>query len=177
MCVARRWDTLDIHTVLVPKMGTVWEYQWEYTDLDNGQVKLYPFWLTRSEGLRSQTLTEAWGRCLNHTRRERVGPPEWREAFKVKPSGVKPLPEFEPPMHGELVELYRRERDPDVRRVILEVVRARRVMAEIEHLVTIIRREYGDGLVAMNLLRCLAQNERWRAGDFGNSKAGGNPGK
>ncbi|VWC39762.1 hypothetical protein BLA23254_06875 [Burkholderia lata] len=158
-------------------MGTVWEYQWEYTDLDSGQVKLYPFWLTKSEGFRSDRLTEGWGRCLAHTRRERVGPPEWREALKVKPYGTRPLPEFEPPMHGELVDLYRRERDQDVRRVILEVVRARRVMAEIEHLVAIVRREYGDGLVAMNLLRCLAQNERWRVGDFGDSKKGGKSGE
>ncbi|KVR89539.1 hypothetical protein C3743_39445 [Burkholderia contaminans] len=149
-------------------MGTVWEYQYEYTDLDNGEVKLYPFWLTEAEAGHCQTLLENdFGRKLKHTRRERVGPPAWREAYKVKPHGIKTLPEFDSPMHAELVELYRRERDPDVRRVILEVVRARRVMGEIEDLFRVIRNEYKDKLVAMNVLRCLIQNERWRVGEFG----------
>ncbi|WP_181437220.1 MULTISPECIES: hypothetical protein [Burkholderia] len=67
-----------------------------------------------------------------HTRRKRVGEPEWRDAHKVEPCGIKALPEFHFPMHGELVALYRHARDPDVRRVILEVVRARRVIGEIE---------------------------------------------
>nr|WP_240691016.1 hypothetical protein [Burkholderia cepacia] len=101
-------------------MGTVWEYQYEYTDLEDGKVKLYPFWLTETEAGNCQTLIENdFGRKLQ--RRERVGPPAWREAYKVVPYGIKTLPEFDSPMHSELVELYRRERDPDVRRVILEV--------------------------------------------------------
>ncbi|MBO1859276.1 hypothetical protein J4G52_37610 [Burkholderia cenocepacia] len=157
-------------------MGTVWEYQYEYTDLDDGKVKLYPFWLTETEAGSCQTLIENdFGRKLK--RRERVGPPAWREAYKVAPSGIKTLPEFDSPMHSELVELYRRERDPDVRRVILEVVRARRVMGEIENLFRAIRDEYKDKLVAMNVLRCLIQKERWRVGgEFGgasNVKANG----
>ncbi|MBN3744808.1 hypothetical protein G3N96_05075 [Burkholderia sp. Se-20373] len=147
-------------------MGTVWEYQYEYTDLDDGKVKLYPFWLTVAEAGHCQTLIENdFGRKLK--RRERVGPPAWRDAYKVEPHGVKTLPEFDSPMHSELVELYRRERDPDVRRVILEVVRARRVMGEIENLFRAIRDEYKDKLVAMNVLRCLIQKERWRVGEFG----------
>ncbi|MBR8085602.1 hypothetical protein KDX23_22970 [Burkholderia vietnamiensis] len=146
-------------------MGTVWEYQYEYTDLDDGKVKIYPFWLTEAEAGHCETLLENdFGRKLKNTRRERVGPPAWREAFKAKPGGIKPLPEFDSPMHAELVELYRRERDPDVRRVILEVVRARRVMGEIENLFRTIRDEYKDKLVAMNVLRCLIQKERWRVG-------------
>lgn len=144
-------------------MGTVWEYQYEYTDLEDGKVKLYPFWLTETEAGNCQTLIENdFGRKLQ--RRERVGPPAWREAYKVVPYGIKTLPEFDSPMHSELVELYRRERDPDVRRVILEVVRARRVMGEIENLFRAIRDEYKDKLVAMNVLRCLIQKERWRVG-------------
>lgn len=154
-------------------MGTIWEYQYEYTDLDDGKVKLYPFWLTEAEAGQCQTLIENdFGRKLKNTRRERVGPPAWREAYKVEPIGIKPLPEFDSPMHAELVELYRRDRDPDVRRVILEVVRARRVMGEIEDLYRAIRNEYKDALVAMNVLRCLLQKERWRVGgDFGGGSA------
>ncbi|SEU40178.1 hypothetical protein SAMN03159335_06221 [Burkholderia cepacia] len=150
-------------------MGTVLEYQYEYTDLDDGKVKLYPFWLTEAEAGQCQTLIENdFGRKLKNTRRERVGPPAWREAYKVEPIGIKPLPEFDSPTHDELVELYRRERDPDVRRVILEVVRARRMMGEIEDLFRVIRNEYKDKLVAMNVLRCLLQKERWRVGgEFG----------
>ncbi|MFJ6059141.1 hypothetical protein ACIQHE_21800 [Burkholderia vietnamiensis] len=144
-------------------MGTVWEYQYEYTDLDDGKVKLYPFWLTEAEAGNCLKLIENdFGRKLK--RRERVGPPAWRDAYKVEPYGLKTLPEFDSPMHSELVELYRRERDPDVRRVILEVVRARRVMGEIENLFRAIRDEYKDKLVAMNVLRCLIQKERWRVG-------------
>lgn len=153
-------------------MGTVWEYQWEYTDLDDGQVKVYPFWLTPGEAGCSQTLIEGgFGRKLKHTRRERVGEPEWRKALKVAPSGIRPLPEFESPLHRELVDLYRRERDPDVRRVILEIVRVRRVLGEIEHLVATIRQEYGDKLVAVSWLRCLVQQERERVGEFGGASA------
>ncbi|MBR8426192.1 hypothetical protein [Burkholderia cenocepacia] len=150
-------------------MGTVWEYQYEYTDLDDGKVKLYPFWLTPAEAGQCHTLLENdFGRRLTPTRRERIGPPAWREAYKLEPRGIKPLPEFDSPMHAELVALYRRERDPDVRRVILEVVRARRVMGEIEDLYRTIRAEYKDALVAMNVLRCLLQKERWRVGgEFG----------
>ncbi|CAJ6622693.1 Uncharacterised protein [Burkholderia pseudomallei] len=150
-------------------MGTVWEYRYEYTDLDDGEVKLYPFWLTPAEAGQCQTLLENdFGRRLQHTRRERIGPPAWRDAYRVEPSGIKPLPEFESPMRAELVALYRRHRDPDVRRVILEVVRARRVMGEIEDLYRAIRNEYKDALVAMNVLRCVLQKERWRVGgDFG----------
>ncbi|WP_412530595.1 hypothetical protein [Burkholderia lata] len=88
----------------------------------------------------------------------------------MEPSGVKPLPDFDSPTHAELVELYRRDSDPDVRRVILEVVRARRVLGEIEDLFRIIRAEYNDSLVAMSKLRCLIQSERWRVGgDFGSA--------
>ncbi|WP_321944796.1 hypothetical protein [Burkholderia cenocepacia] len=167
---------LYIHTVSVSKMGTVWEYQYEYTDLDDGKVKLYPYWLTEAEAGQCQTLIENdFGRKL--MRRERVGPPAWREAYKVEPCGIKTLPEFDSPTHSKLVELYQRERDSDVRRVILEVVRARRVMGEIENLFRIIRGEYKDKLVAMNVLRCLIQKERWRVGgEFGgasNVKANG----
>ncbi|WP_041494489.1 hypothetical protein [Burkholderia sp. KJ006] len=148
-------------------MGTVWEYQWEYTDLDDGQVKVYPYWLTETEAGNCVSLIEHdFGRKLAHTRRARVGPPEWREANKVKRSGVTPLPDFDPPTHAELAELYRRERDPAVRRVILEVVRDRRVMGEIEGLFRIIRDEYKDSLVAMSTLRCLIQRERWRVGEI-----------
>jgi len=149
-------------------MGTVWEYQWEYMDLDTMEVKVYPFWLTPAEaGYTPELIQFDGGRKLLHTRRERVGPPAWREAYKIEPDGTKQLPEFESPLHDELVELYRRERDPDIRRVILEVVRARRLMGEIDDLFQAIRAEYKDGLVAMYKLRCLLQNERWRVGEFG----------
>ncbi|KVW77428.1 hypothetical protein [Burkholderia ubonensis] len=148
-------------------MGTVWEYQWEYTDLDDGQVKVLPVWLTNVEAGHSQTLIENPSRRLFRTRRERHGEAEWRELVKSKPSGVKPLPEFDSPAHSELVALYRRERDPDVRKTILEVVRVRRVMKEIERLTATIRAEYGDRLVALHMLRTLLRNEQRRAGEIG----------
>ncbi|WP_175785291.1 hypothetical protein [Burkholderia ambifaria] len=146
-------------------MGTVWEYQWEYTDLDSGEVKLYPFFLTSAEAGHTPELIQFdGGRKLQHTRRERVGPPAWREAYKVEQRGIRPMPDFDSPLHAELVALYRRERNPDVRRVILEVVRARRVIVEIDELFRVVRAEYKDGLVAMYKLRCLLQKERWRVG-------------
>lgn len=114
-------------------MGTVWECLWEYLYLDTMEVKLYPYWLTPSEAGHIRVLVEFdGGRKLLHTRRERVGPAAWLEACKVEPYSVKPLPEFDSPIRSELVALYRRERDPDVRRPILEIVRARRVMGDIE---------------------------------------------
>ncbi|HHV7523747.1 TPA: hypothetical protein ACUNF5_005272 [Burkholderia orbicola] len=136
-------------------------------DLDTGEVKLYPFWLTTAEAGHTPELFQFdGGRKLLDTRRERVGPPAWREAYKVKPSGIKPLPEFDSPMHADLVALYRRERDPDVRNVILEVVRVRRVMSEIGKLTATIRSEYGDKLAALYMLRKLLREEQLRTGEI-----------
>ncbi|WP_155638516.1 hypothetical protein [Burkholderia cepacia] len=136
-------------------------------DLDTGEVRLYPFWLTTTEAGHTPELIQfEGGRKLLHTRRERIGEPAWREAYKVKPSGIRPLPDFDSPAYSDLVELYRRERDPEVRRVILEIVRVRRVMAQIAELTAIIRSEYGDELVALFTLRTLLREEQQRTGEI-----------
>ncbi|WP_321820901.1 MULTISPECIES: hypothetical protein [unclassified Burkholderia] len=161
-------------------MGPVWEYQWEYTDLDDGQVKLYPFWLTVAEAGYSMTLIENEARRLKHTRRERVGPPEWREKIKGKPSGLRALPSFDSPQDGELRELWWRVPDPDVHRAILEIVRVRRVIGDIAGLCETIRgewtREVGGGLVAIHALRMLLARERRRTGEVGGKSGGAAPG-
>ncbi|MGU7773757.1 hypothetical protein ACV229_26685 [Burkholderia sp. MR1-5-21] len=148
-------------------MGPVWEYQWEYTDLDDGKVKTLPYWLTDAEAGYSTTLLQNDARRLTHTRRERVGPPEWRAMVAAKPSGIKPLPEFDSLQEDELRELWRRVPDPDAHRAILEIVHARRVMGEIEKLVAVIRAEYGDKLVAIYKLRSLVKDERRCTGEIG----------
>ncbi|WP_155648319.1 hypothetical protein [Burkholderia cepacia] len=80
---------------------------------------------------------------------------------------VLPRLEFDAPTDRELRDLWRANRDPLVRRVILEVVRGRRKMKEIKGLVAIVRAQYGDSLVAMNSLRILVKDELLRAGEMG----------
>jgi predicted RNA-binding Zn ribbon-like protein len=81
------------------------------------------------------------------------------------------LPSF-PPFHiDELRELYARHAEPEVRRLILEVERSRRVLAEVEYLRGVIdqawQADVGGHLVALYKLRLLLQQERERNGGLG----------
>ncbi|WP_175920407.1 hypothetical protein [Burkholderia pyrrocinia] len=138
-------------------MKSRWAYIWEYTDLESGERRrtYVPVTAAEFQPLTGQFLDESDARAIEETKVDRnvVGyvNPDRRRTPK--------MPEFNMLNDSELRELWRAHRDPDVRRLILEVVHGRRVMKEIAGFVSTIRKEYGDGLVAMNQLRCLVQDE------------------
>jgi hypothetical protein len=78
------------------------------------------------------------------------------------------LPDFEPVTTREMRELWKKYRDPDVRRLILEVERGRRQMDEVGALYQTINKSYqslgGGHLVALGLLKTLLADEKWRRG-------------
>ncbi|WP_152222802.1 hypothetical protein [Pseudomonas sp. SCB32] len=78
------------------------------------------------------------------------------------------LPEFETVTTGELRELWRKHRDPDVRRLILEVERGRRQMDEVDSLYRSINEAYlragGGHLVALYRFKILLVEEKGRRG-------------
>lgn len=76
------------------------------------------------------------------------------------------LPPFEPVTMAELRRLYSRATDPEVKRLILEVVRYRQVMADIDRYCTTIQHAWrdnvGGNLVALHLLHGVMSKERLR---------------
>jgi hypothetical protein len=84
-------------------------------------------------------------------------------------------PNFRPPIVEEMRELWRKHRDPDVRRLLLEIHHLRGVLGEVENLRESIDRvwkaEVGGQLVALYQLRCRLQEERVRIGILSGSTA------
>lgn len=78
-----------------------------------------------------------------------------------------PLPDFRPVTRGELRQIWTEH--PDMRRLVLEVERYRRVMAEIDALYKTTheawRRSVGGNLVALHRLQALMTSERYRGAD------------
>ncbi|MRK19107.1 hypothetical protein [Pseudomonas sp. JG-B] len=76
------------------------------------------------------------------------------------------LPAFRPVGRDELRQFWASYPSPDVRRLILEVERSRRVLAEIDLLYATIhkawRERVGGDLVALHLLKQLMATERQR---------------
>lgn len=78
------------------------------------------------------------------------------------------LPPFKTVTADELRALWRAYPDPDVRRVILEVVRYRRVVREVDSLYASIHRSWrssvGGNLVALHQLHGVMNREKGRLG-------------
>jgi hypothetical protein len=76
--------------------------------------------------------------------------------------------DFAPPTLEEMRLLWRAYPDPDVRRLLREIVHLRRVLAEVESLRqsidTVWKEEVGGQLVALYQLRIRLQGERERIG-------------
>ena len=83
----------------------------------------------------------------------------------------KRLPEVSSPTTEELRAIYRRYPEGhEVHRLVIDVIRARRQMSEIEHLRLLIEVAWneetaGKHLVALYKLRLLVQDELRRTGD------------
>ena len=76
------------------------------------------------------------------------------------------LPSFRPVTRDELRRLWTDYPAPDVRRLVLEVERSRRILAEVDALYTTIHKAWretvGGELVALHLLKQLMYAERQR---------------
>ncbi|MBO3274115.1 hypothetical protein [Pseudomonas schmalbachii] len=76
------------------------------------------------------------------------------------------LPHFRPVTHDELRRLWTEYPDPNIRRLVLEVERGRRKMAEVDSIYASIQgawHELGGGhLVALHVLKVLLSEERDR---------------
>ena len=146
-------------------MNPNWAYIWEYTCPNQGtRVRTFTQ-MTKREFIAQLTglFPDVDAVPIEETKVDRNLVP-YREPGRKR---IPPLQEFDNPTGHEMRKLWRANRDPSVRRVILEVVRLRQTMKEIEGYVAIIRAEYGDSLVAMHKLRALIKDELQRAGDVG----------
>lgn len=79
---------------------------------------------------------------------------------------ARKLPRFQPVTLPELRSIWTRNSDPDIQRLVLEVVRYRDVMAEIDQLYKTTHQAWrdatGGNLVALHLLQQLLDIERER---------------
>ncbi|MBU9313228.1 hypothetical protein [Burkholderia multivorans] len=144
-----------------------WAYIWEYTDIGQGRRMRTFTQMTKQEFI-AQLEGGFFGDVdpvpIEETKVDRNLVPYREPGVDGR---VPRLPEFDNPTESELRQLWRSTRDPLVRRVILELVRVRRTMSQIDDYVATIRAEYGNSLVAMHMLRILIKEELQRAGKFG----------
>lgn len=77
------------------------------------------------------------------------------------------LPEFRPVTQGELRKIWAEH--PDMRRLVLEIERNRRVLAEIDRLYQATQQAWrangGGHLVALHMFKVLMSEERTRGSD------------
>lgn len=76
------------------------------------------------------------------------------------------LPPFRPVSQDELRAVYARYRDPDIRRIVLEVERYRRVIAEMDTLYKSTHQAWrdvvGGNLISLHMLLQIMTTERQR---------------
>jgi hypothetical protein len=128
-------------------MGYVYEWQWEYWDEEKRQMAVTPIWMTDHEVLYDWfALEDSRSRKLEDTKRVRGGggphaePPEgnfdWtREVRRRAELSRFGLPPFVTPLYHELREIWSRHKDPDVRRLALEVQTGRYTFSELAGMV------------------------------------------
>lgn len=79
---------------------------------------------------------------------------------------ARDLPPFRPVTLDELRALWSRQPDPDTQRLVLEVVRYRQLIAEIDHLYKLTHQAWrdtvGGNLAALHLLQKALAAERER---------------
>ncbi|KWK48083.1 hypothetical protein WT81_04800 [Burkholderia stagnalis] len=110
-------------------MKPLWAYVWEYTDLESGERRRTCIPVTAGEffSMTGQFLPDSGAHALEETKVDRnVVPariPDLRRAPK--------MPEFDAPSDAELREMWRMHRDPEVRRLILEIVMLRKSLQKV----------------------------------------------
>ncbi|WP_321810055.1 hypothetical protein [Burkholderia sp. BCC1985] len=106
-----------------------WAYIWEYTDLESGERRRTYAPVTAGEffQMTGQFPDESNARAIEDTKIDRnvVGyvDPHLRR--------VRRMPEFSAPNDTELRELWRTHQDPEIRRLILEIVTLRKSLEKI----------------------------------------------
>ncbi|MBU9261715.1 hypothetical protein KTD13_15265 [Burkholderia multivorans] len=119
-----------------------WAYIWEYTDLESGRRRRTHVAVTRAEfdSLTGQFLDESDARPIEETKVD-------RNLVRLRdPSvGRVPLmPKFDAPNELELRAMWRAHRDPEIRRLILEIVTLRKSLLDILERWESINRETED---------------------------------
>ncbi|WP_196486751.1 hypothetical protein [Burkholderia anthina] len=109
-------------------MKPLWAYIWEYTHLQSGERRRTHLPVTRGEfhSYTGQFLDESDPRPLEETKVDRNVVP-LREQYHRH----VPMPDFVAPTESELRELWRTNRDPEVRRLILEIVALRKSLEKV----------------------------------------------
>ncbi|WP_185731178.1 MULTISPECIES: hypothetical protein [unclassified Burkholderia] len=109
-------------------MKPQWAYIWEYTHLESGERRRTYVPVTAGEFfiLTDQFLDESDARAIEETKVDRnmVRP-------TIKPHKTPKMPDFVAPSESELRELWRTSRDPEVRRLILEIVMLRKSLQKV----------------------------------------------
>ncbi|HHT8903082.1 TPA: hypothetical protein ACT5CR_006069 [Burkholderia cenocepacia] len=105
-----------------------WAYIWEYTDVESGERRRTRLPVTRAEfqSLTGQFPDESDVRALEETKVDRNLVP-LRDPCRP----IVPMPDFIAPTESELRELWRTNRDPEVRRLILEIVALRKSLEKV----------------------------------------------
>ncbi|MDR9053017.1 hypothetical protein FEP39_03903 [Burkholderia multivorans] len=119
-----------------------WAYIWEYTDLESGERRRTYVAVTPAEfdSLTGQFLDESDARPIEETKVDRnvvrlSAPPARR---------VPQMPKFDAPNDLELRALWRKHRDQEIRRLILEIVTLRKSLLDILERWESINRETTD---------------------------------
>ncbi|WP_244109349.1 hypothetical protein [Burkholderia anthina] len=112
-------------------MKPLWAYIWEYTHIESGERRCTYVPVTAGEfqSLTDQFLDESDARAIEETKVDRNVVRLAAPHSKRKPE----MPDFVAPSESELRELWRTNRDPDVRRLILEIVMLRKSLQKVMH--------------------------------------------
>lgn len=105
-----------------------WAYIWEYTHLESGERRRTDLPVTRAEfqSLTGQFPDESDVRALEETKVDRNLVP-----LKAPTRRQVPMPDFIAPSESELRELWRTNRDPEIRRLILEIIALRKSLQKV----------------------------------------------
>ncbi|WP_175837119.1 hypothetical protein [Burkholderia anthina] len=106
-----------------------WAYIWEYTHLESGERRRTYLPVTADEfySLTQQFLDESDARAIEETRVDRNVVRLTAPHVKIKPD----MPDFDAPTETELRELWRTHPDPEIRRLILEIVTLRKSLSAV----------------------------------------------
>ncbi|KVN73898.1 hypothetical protein WT15_23960 [Burkholderia stagnalis] len=106
-----------------------WAYVWEYTDLESGERRRTCIPVTAGEffSMTGQFLPDSDARALEETKVD-------RNVVLLKDPFVKrapTMPAFDAPSETELRAMWLTHRDPEVRRLILEIVMLRKSLQKV----------------------------------------------
>lgn len=121
----------------------MWEWKWEYLDMPTGRIEETTIWMTTDEAMDWHAHEHPRSRRVESSKRDRnrhdgplIDPPagnvDWtRETRRRAEISRYGLPPFVTPLYSELAQIWRKHRDPDVRRLALEVQTGRYALHEL----------------------------------------------